>query len=76
MVQRLDALSHRLNRYHFFLFTEEFYNYWRKFERYGFLSRTRFDDDKSMNKRLINTTESFSNLVLNLYRTVTEKNIR
>lgn len=73
VVQRLDALSHRLNRYHFFLFTEEFYNYWRKFERYGFLSRTRFDDDKSMNKRLINTTESFSNLVLNLYRTVTEK---
>ena len=42
----------------------------------AFLSRTRFDDDKSMNKRLINTTESFSNLVLNLYRTVTEKNIR
>lgn len=73
VVQRLDALNHRLNRYHFFLFTEEFYNYWRKFERYGFLSRTRFDDDKSMNKRLINTTEGFSNLVLNLYRTVTEK---
>src|SRR5690554_2856475 len=73
VVQRLDALSYRLNRYHFFLFTEEFYNYWRKFERYGFLSRTRCDDDKSMNKRLINTTESFSNLVLNLYRTVTEK---
>ncbi|WP_025725321.1 hypothetical protein [Acholeplasma granularum] len=73
VVNLLDALSHKLNRYHFFLFTEDFYNYWRRLERYGFLSRTRHDDDKSMNKRLINTTEGFSNLVLNLYRTITEK---
>ncbi len=73
VVRRLDALSHKLNRYHFFLFTEDFYNYWRRLERYGFLSRTRFEEDRSMNKRLINTTEAFSNLVLNLYRTVSEK---
>src|SRR5690554_523906 len=73
VVLRVEALSHKLNRYHFFLFTEDFYNYWRKLERYGFLSRTRFDNDKSMNKRIINTSEDFSNLVLNLYRTVSEK---
>src|SRR5690554_6169349 len=59
VVLRVAALSHKLNRYHFFLFTEDFYNYWRKLERYGFLSRTRFDNDKSMNKRIINTSEDF-----------------
>ena len=38
-----------------------------------FKSNPVLDNDKSMNKRLINTSEDFSNLVLNLYRTVSEK---
>ncbi|MDL2292002.1 hypothetical protein LJC17_00205 [Acholeplasma sp. OttesenSCG-928-E16] len=45
-------------------FGEAFYDYWRKIQRYGVLS-----DDKDM----ISTSESFTSLILDLYRTVQEK---
>lgn len=53
--------------------TEQFYDYWRKLERFGLLRARR---DASQNARkldLIHKTEVFNEKVLTLYRTITQK---
>ncbi len=73
VTSNLELIKSEENRYAFYLFTEGFYDYWRKLERFGFFSRTRFDDDQSTNQRLIDSSDIFSNLVLKLYRTISQK---
>ncbi|MBN3489982.1 hypothetical protein JV173_00495 [Acholeplasma equirhinis] len=60
----------RMSLYHF---TENFYDFWRKIERFGFFSRGRFDSNQAINQRLIDHSDMFSNLVLKLYRTISQK---
>ncbi len=73
VTKTLDIISGEDHRNSFYLFTESFYDYWRRLERYGFFGRGRFDDDQSTNQRLIDHSDLFSNLVLKLYRTITQK---
>src|SRR5690606_15278231 len=56
-----------------YTFVENFYDYWRKIERFGFFNRGRFDNNQSINQRLIDNSDTFSNLVLRLYRTISQK---
>lgn len=71
--QSLYLLKDESARYAFYMFTEGLYDYWRKLERYGFFNRSRLDDDQNINQRLTESNDHFSNLVLKLYRTVSQK---
>lgn len=73
VVKSLDVLAVEANRVSFHQFTEYFYTYWIKLERYGFFNRGRLDDDSSTTQRLIANFDNFSNLVLKLYRNITQK---
>ncbi|WP_026400259.1 hypothetical protein [Acholeplasma equifetale] len=70
--KQFDIFKDERHRYTLYLFTEDFYDYWRKLERYGFFTRSRQDDDQSINLRMINHSDTFSNLILRLYRTITQ----
>lgn len=70
--KQFDIFKDERHRYTLYLFTEGFYDYWRKLERYGFFTRSRQDDDQSTNLRMINHSDTFSNLILRLYRTITQ----
>ncbi|MFA5693390.1 MAG: hypothetical protein WC907_07220 [Acholeplasmataceae bacterium] len=73
VAKSIDLLNNDENRISLYRFSENLYTYWIKLERYGFFNRGRLDDDSSTNQRLINSFDMFSNLVLKLYRTITQK---
>lgn len=64
------SIETRMSLYNF---TENFYDYWRKIERFGFFTRNRTDSNQATNQRLIDNSDNFSNLVLRLYRTISQK---
>ncbi len=64
------VLENRMALYHF---TEQFYDYWRHFERYGIIQK-KLRALNQDNESLIETTEVLSKKILSLYRKVT-KNI-
>lgn len=53
-------------------FTEELYNFWRKFERYGVIQR-KISDFNSDNSILLKATDLFQENILSLYRKVLSK---
>ena len=76
VIKSFELLNNDENRLSFYYFSEDFYTYWIKLERYGFFYRARLDDDQSTNHRLINNFDTFSNLVLKLYRSITQKLVK
>jgi len=51
-------------------FTEKFYDYWRRLERYGIIQKN-VRSLASENSTLIDATENFSKVVIRLYRNIT-----
>lgn len=56
----------------FYLFTESFYDYWRKLERFGMVLASKRYPNQSHANALINESDQFNQRVLNLYRTVAQ----
>lgn len=61
------------NRESFYEFTEEFYDYWRKIERYGFFNQIKPYDELISSQRLIDSSSEFTNIIIRLYRTITQR---
>jgi hypothetical protein len=56
-------------------FVEEFYNFWRRFERFLYIEapkRSKYAQSSLHHAQFIKSNEEFKNLVLHLYRTVSE----
>lgn len=53
--------------------TEQFYDYWRKLERFGLLRARRDTNQNARKLDLIHKAEVFNEKVLSLYRTITQK---
>ena len=60
-------------RKEFYVFTEELYDYWRQFERYGIIQK-KLKSITEDNESLIDMTEVLSKTILSVYRKIT-KNI-
>jgi hypothetical protein len=61
------------HRESFYEFTEEFYDYWRRIERYGFFNQIKPYDELISSQRLIDSSSEFTRLVVQLYRTISQK---
>ncbi len=57
----------------FYEFTEEFYDYWRRIERYGFFNQIKPYDELISSQRLVDASSEFTTLIVRLYRTVAQK---
>lgn len=56
-----------------YTFSEEFYNFYRKLIRFGFLKSSKNYDPNLKVNDLLNKGADFNNLIITLYRTITEK---
>lgn len=65
-----DLLSKRED---FYIFTENFYDYWRHLERYGILLGDKKFTKGHKSKELINNSDRFNERTLYLYRVIAEK---
>lgn len=54
-------------------FTESLYDYWRSLERFAFLSHSKSDNVHATTERLLNVSEDFNQIVLKLYRSISQK---
>ncbi|MGD9910457.1 MAG: phosphoenolpyruvate carboxykinase [Candidatus Izemoplasmatales bacterium] len=68
-----EAKEVLVNRRAFYHFTEQLYDYWRHFERYGIIQK-KLRALNQDNESLIETTEILTKMILALYRKIT-KNI-
>jgi hypothetical protein len=57
----------------FYRFSESFYDYWRKIERYAFMLRPKQSGHDIGRQSLIQTSDHLNQLVLSVYRSVTQK---
>lgn len=57
----------------FYRFTEKFYDYWRKIEKYGMIARQRSHYEGMRSSLLISTADDFNKMVLSFYRLIAEK---
>lgn len=56
-----------------YAFTEEFYDYWRKFTRFGFLKGSKNYDPNIKVSDLINYGSNFNEIIITLYRKISQK---
>lgn len=57
----------------FYELTEQFYDYWRKIERFGLIRASRYANEDNKKQELIKKSDLFNEKVLSLYRTITQK---
>lgn len=60
-------------RFDLYTFTEGFYDYWRGISRFGFLKSSKTYDPNNRVDDLITQANNFNNVVLALYRTISQK---
>ncbi|MDX9692322.1 MAG: hypothetical protein RBT45_07680, partial [Acholeplasmataceae bacterium] len=60
------------NRNELYLITEKLYDYWRKLERFGFMSSSKLYHISAKTPDLISVSDQFNAKVLYLYRKITE----
>ncbi len=74
-VSRINPhLTNLLSKRHtFYLFTENFYDYWRHLERYGMLLGNKNYTKGYKSNELIHTSDRFNKHVLSLYRDIAQK---
>lgn len=63
LLQQQDAFYH---------FTESFYDYWRRLERFGFIASQKLYAQNARTADLIHVAEQFNQSILYLYRTITQ----